>query len=75
MNLFKFNETKIFPKIFQVKKNNILINKNILLNIKRNSYDKNRSIYQSIKIDKKLNRPKKNSLTKYFKRIDSRRRL
>jgi len=59
MNLFKFNETKIFPKIFQVKKNNILINKNILLDIKRNSYDKNRSIYQNNKIDKKLNRPKK----------------
>jgi len=44
VNLFKFNETKIFPKIFQVKKNSILINKNILLDIKRNSYDKNRNI-------------------------------
>ena len=64
VNLFKFNETKIFPKIFQVKKNNILINKNILLDIKRNSYDKKRSIYQSIKTDRKLKQPKKKIISR-----------
>ena len=64
VNLFKFNETKIFPKIFQVKKNSILINKNILLDIKRNSYDKNRNIYQNIKTDRKLKQPKKKIISR-----------
>ena len=64
INLFKFNETKQFPKIFQVKKNNILINKNILLDIKRNSYDKNKSIYQTIKTDKKFKQPKKKIMSR-----------
>ena len=64
INLFKFNETKKFPKIFQEKKNNILINKNILLDIKRNSYDKNKSIYQTIKIDKKFKQPKKKIISR-----------
>lgn len=64
INLFKFNETKKFPKIFQVKKNNILINKKILLDIKRSSYDKNKSIYQTINIDKKLKQPKKKIISR-----------
>lgn len=64
INLFKFNETKKFPKIFQVKKNNILLNKNVLLDIKKNSYDKNNSIYQNIKTDKKLKQAKKKIISR-----------